>query len=407
MEKVKGILIKSDWLKGLVKVSDLIYYNGPLLSHFQSLSGEDYLFYWVDTDSSFNRWLIINISIEKLQDYLNRKISLYQLITELDSGLVYKVDIDKDIQYHNFELLYIHELPETYLPNINSLYNFESLNQQVDLGSYSKKYNQGIFQAYFGNSEKVGYGTIDAELWAYSLIQFVAINKGLKKDYINKTKRKAKEENIKIDTALLHSASTFHYIGNTRNSFGALFKPVGNEIIFAGTKSYEDKFVEYIIGFYESSNDLEEFKAYISTLDKKVINCYKTLLKTITEAKTNFKLNYVNAISKQELNSDIDYKKAKRILQNLENFEFSDLDEVKITGRFTALNLKTGHYDFEDFEDETNKSKGYLDSERLEVAFKIKWDKIYNVILKRKEELLTGSKEPKISDLLISFVEQD
>lgn len=407
METVKGIPIKSDWLKDLVKVSDLIYYDGPLLSHYQSLSGEDYLFYWVDTDDTFNRWLIINISIVKLQDYLNRKISLLNLITELDAGLVYKVDIDNDIQYHNFELLYIHELPESYLPNKNSFYSFEPLKQQVDLSSYSKKHNQGIFQAYFGNSEKVGYGTIDAELWANSLIQFVAINKGLKKDYINKAKRKAKEENIKIDTALLQGASTFHYIGNTRNSFGALFKPVGNEINFPGTKSTEDKFVEFVIGFYESSNNIEDFKAYISTLDKKVVNSYKSLLKTITGAKTNFKLNYVNAISEHFINSDIDYKKAKVILQNLETLEFSDTDDIKITGRFTALNLKTGHYEFEDFEDETNRSKGYLDSDRLEVAYKIKWDKTYDIIVKRKEELKTGSKDPKITDLLISFVEQD
>jgi len=134
MEKVKGISIKSDWLNDLVKVSDLIYYDGPLLSHYQSLSGEDYLFYWVDTDDTYNRWLIVNISIVKLQDYLNRKISLLNLITELDNGLVYKVDIDKNIQYHNFELLYIYELPETYLPTKNI----------VDVGN--KRYNNHIKQ---------------------------------------------------------------------------------------------------------------------------------------------------------------------------------------------------------------------------------------------------------------------
>jgi hypothetical protein len=407
MEKVNGISLKSEWLKDLVKVSDLIYYDGPLLSHYQSLSGEDYLFYWVDTDDTYNRWLIINISIVKLQDYLNRKISLYQLITELDAGLIYKVDIDKDIQFNNFELLYIYELPETYLPTKNSLYSFEHLKEQVDLSSYSKKHNQGIFQAYFGNSEKVGYGTIDAELWANSLIQIVAINKGLRKDYINKTKHKAKEENIKIDSALLQRASLFQYIGNTRNSFGALFKPVGDEIIFPGTKTTEDKFVEYIIGFYESSNNIDEFKQYISSLDKKVVNSYKSLLKTITGAKTNFKLNYVNAVSNQYASSDINYKKAKTILQNLETLEFSDTADTKITGRFTALNLKTGHYEFEDFEDETNKSKGYLDSDRLQMAFQIKWEKTYDVVIKRKEELKTGIKDPKITDLLISFVEQD
>ena len=31
----------------LIQMSDLIYYDGPLLSHFVSKAGDDYLFYWV------------------------------------------------------------------------------------------------------------------------------------------------------------------------------------------------------------------------------------------------------------------------------------------------------------------------------------------------------------------------
>ena len=407
MEKLHGISIKSDWLNDLVKVSDLIYYEGPLLSHYQSLFGEDYLFYWVDTDDTYNRWLIINVSIIKLQDYLNRKISLYQLITELDAGLVYKVDIDKDIRFHNLELLYIHELPESYLPNKNSLYSFEPIKQQVDLSSYSRKYNQGILQAYFANSKKVGYGTIDADLWANSLIQIVAINKGLRKDYITKTQRKMKDEKRKGDLSVLRKAAAFEYIGNTRNSFGALFKPTVNEIVFPETKTTEDEFVDYIIGFYEASNNIEDFKQYIETVDKKVVASYRGLLKTLSGAETDFKLNYENSLTTHTVNIEIDYHKAQKILHNLEELEFSDTHDVELTGRFVALNLRTGLYEFEDFQDQTNKSKGHLDADRLSVANLIKWDKIYKVIIKRKEELKTGSKDPKITDKLISFVEQE
>ena len=35
--------------------------------------------------------------------------------------------------------IYIYELPESYLPNKNSLYSFEPLKQQVDLSSYTWK----------------------------------------------------------------------------------------------------------------------------------------------------------------------------------------------------------------------------------------------------------------------------
>ena len=407
MEKLNGISLKSEWLYNLVKISDLIYYDGPLLSHYQSATGEDYLFYWVDTDDQYNRWLLFNISIVKLQDYLNGKITLFDLITSIDSGLVYKVDIDEEIQYKNFEILYLNELPNSYLPTQKSFYSFERIKDQIDLDSYSKKYQQGVFQAYFGNSEKVGYGTIDADLFANSLIQFMAINKGLKKDYLNKSRKRAEVEKNKYNNVIAQRATTFKYVGNTRNSFGALFKPIGNEIIFPGTKTSEDNFVEYIIKFYESSKNIDEFKEYIETVDKKVVNSYKSLLKTVTGAKTDFKLNYVNAISEYSVESDINFKEAQQILNNLEILEFSDTNEIKITGKFTSLNLKTGHYEFEDFNDDSERSKGYLDNDRLQMAFQIEWNKIYNVIIKRKEELKTGSKEPKVTDLIISFVEQN
>lgn len=405
MENLKGISVKSDWLYDLVKVSDLIYYEGPLLSHFQSTAGEDYLFYWVDSDELFNRWLIFNVSINKLQEYLNRKVSLLKLITDIDSGLIYKAEIDSNIKFHNVELVYIHNLPENYLPKSNSLYTFQPISLNVDLSNYSRQHNQGIFETHFDNSPKVGYGTIDAEFMANSLIQIITINKGLRKNFINQTKKQANERDIKIDLHALQCATTLEYIGNTRNSFGALFKPITNNIPFPNQLTIEDEFVQYIIGFYESSNDIETFKAYISDVDKAVVNSYKSFLKSIIAAKSRFNLNWVNAISNHKSSTEINIKNANVILHNLETLQFSESNDIKITGKFTALNLKTGHYEFEDFEDETNRSKGYLDSDRLEMAYKIKWDKTYDVIVKRKEELQAGSKDPKITDLLISFIE--
>ena len=37
---------------GFRKIADLIYFEGPFLSHYVSSKGDDYLFYWVDRDDS-------------------------------------------------------------------------------------------------------------------------------------------------------------------------------------------------------------------------------------------------------------------------------------------------------------------------------------------------------------------
>jgi hypothetical protein len=79
-----------------------------------------------------------------------------------------------------------------------------------------------------------------------------------------------------------------------------------------------------------------------------------------------------------------------------------------LTGRFTALNLKTGHYSFESVSKDEKlieTSSGYLDADRREISWKIKWEKSYNVVITRKEEKKTGQKKIKEIDTIVSFTE--
>lgn len=52
MKTINGFSINFDFSK-LIKVADLIYHDGPLLSHYVSNKGENYLFYWVDVPCVF------------------------------------------------------------------------------------------------------------------------------------------------------------------------------------------------------------------------------------------------------------------------------------------------------------------------------------------------------------------
>ena len=69
MKTINGFSINFDFSK-LIKVADLIYYDGPLLSHYVSNKGENYLFYWVDVDNEYNRWVVIRTDIFSIQQYL-------------------------------------------------------------------------------------------------------------------------------------------------------------------------------------------------------------------------------------------------------------------------------------------------------------------------------------------------
>jgi hypothetical protein len=119
MELMDGVLLEDFPLKKLTKISDLIYYDEPLLSHFQSNDNKNYLFFWVDVDDRFNRWLAVEVSKERLEAYLNEKLSLYNIIIEPKDNVIYKFDIDANQNYHNILMLSPEQIPQSYLPDKN------------------------------------------------------------------------------------------------------------------------------------------------------------------------------------------------------------------------------------------------------------------------------------------------
>lgn len=81
----------------LTKVSDLIEFDGPLLSHFINDKNEDFLFLWCDVDQAYNRWVIFKVENFKL---LSEDITVLDMMKD---KVLYCVDIDKDVNYHNIK----------------------------------------------------------------------------------------------------------------------------------------------------------------------------------------------------------------------------------------------------------------------------------------------------------------
>ena len=144
MNTINGFNIKFDFSK-LIKVADLIYFDGPLLSHYMSEKGENYLFHWVDSDDEYNRWVVLRTDIISIQNYLERKINLRSLTVEANDGFVYSVDIDDDLNYTNIKVVPIEALPDDYIPSEESFYTFK-VEDDIDLSALSKKYSSGILE---------------------------------------------------------------------------------------------------------------------------------------------------------------------------------------------------------------------------------------------------------------------
>jgi len=123
MRRIEGYNIDYDF-SSFRKIADLIYFEGPLLSHYVSSKGDDYLFYWVDRDNSDNRWLVLRVNLANLQKYIGKEATLRELIENPNDGYLYSVDVSNDVTYHNVMLVQPSALPDEYLPEEDSYYAF-------------------------------------------------------------------------------------------------------------------------------------------------------------------------------------------------------------------------------------------------------------------------------------------
>ena len=131
--EIKGIKLDTFPLKNLTKVADLIYFDGPLLSHFKNEYGDNYFYYWCDVNENFNRWLIFRVADKSLNGYLSGAISLRELIEKPSDGFVYLVDIDDDLEFHNLQM--VQDLSDDYLPEADSY--FDRSLSEIDYGLIS------------------------------------------------------------------------------------------------------------------------------------------------------------------------------------------------------------------------------------------------------------------------------
>lgn len=404
MKTINGFNLKFDFSK-LIKVADLIYYEGPLLSHYMSSKGENYLFYWVDVDDEYNRWVVIRTDIFSIQQYLEKKVTLHSVITHPNDGFVYTVDIDNDIQYHNIKVIPIDDLPEEYIPTENSYYSFE-VKDDMDLAAISQKYSSGILEIHISGRD-VKYGSIPLNKFAPIIPKIEEIRKSMSSKFIKRVKHlnanleKGAKQNIDRELRL---DTQFEYMYSLAGSIRIILKPINQQVSFSST--YSDDFAQDLIHLFKAGYDKESILSFSGLYDKNVLKKYNDFVSFLNEEDLALGIKWHNANSSISYKQEISTNDAKKILANLSDFEFNNKEEIKLCGRFYLINIRSGNYAFESTEGDDFKSIGYLDEARRQMAYNITFNKTYQVVIERKTIEPVGGKE-KIKDVITSFIETE
>ena len=140
----------------LVRVGDLSYFEGPLLSLFEDISsGHFYLFDWVDRDTKTNRWIIYRVSPKDLLNYLNGKITHLDIFNNRPIKSVFFTDIDcQNRPFYLYDAFELNTIPTIYLPNndiffdLSDCYSFEKI-KSVVIRSHSRQKSENEYSKFF------------------------------------------------------------------------------------------------------------------------------------------------------------------------------------------------------------------------------------------------------------------
>ena len=117
MELLKGkVLLDFTLQHRLVRIVDIINFEGPLLSLYENpANGHLFLYDWIDRDEKLNRWLIYYCKPIKIWEYINQKISHYDLF-DSKTGVCYIIDINSNLHIDNAVRINRETLPDIYFP---------------------------------------------------------------------------------------------------------------------------------------------------------------------------------------------------------------------------------------------------------------------------------------------------
>lgn len=384
MNTIEGInakLIFSD----LVKISDLIFFDGPLLSHYVHKSGTNYLSYWVDCDDESERWLVFNIGLTYLQRYVNGDVSLLDLLKGIENGLIYVVDVNTEGVIIDNKLVQIYDLPESYFPEEDSFFD-QSFQKDADTNAFSEINKSGILEFHF-SGKQVKYGNMPFDIYTNGLEKIGEFTESFSNSFIKLKQEsesfkslKGKEKNEYLN--MLKQNTSFQYMYSLAGSVRVLLRPINLQTYFS--ESSADEYAQEFIRLLKAGTNIHDLEQLAEIYGNDVLDKFSILVEFLKKSKINLGISWNNhclGINKSEMISN---NKIDVILHNL-NSTKEISTEITIKGKFYSLNTRTFSFSFETTENEPQNINGYFDDMVKNQIQTLSFEREYELRLEKKE----------------------
>lgn len=421
MKKVLGINLKELPYKITDFVGTLLFAHYPSTMLYSDENKNPIVKEWVDCseDNSIDRFFYYSVERFNLKKFIDGEMLHIDLIhSSIQSYIVFQ-DI-KENEVLNTTLLSIHSIPVNYRPSIDFSFDYNDSVDVIDIIDYfeldkieikektielvkeiSIKANSETIYIHLNKGKGIGLGTVNTEVFGKTLTHFDKLYKNVALDFLLGNDRGEISLEAKKNEEYLEFTETMIYGEKITASYGFLLRPmISSQIdMFGETKS--QKIATKAFDLIKKSQDTENLHNEYVLHSGFTINSFKKLLEIVIKLQLNIDFNWFDPLNKNQISDNLDYKKANKIITDLDKLAITKSQDFKEKGKFRAVNCDTMHYSFISLGEQ--QYSGYFDKLIKENLVSINFLEIYEIKISRLMIKEAGKQDEKTTDTITSY----
>lgn len=398
-------------LLSTVYPSTVLYYNEQ---------NEPIIVEWLDEDLGLDLYIMYKTTIEALEQFIKGVISHLELIKETDKSKYFRyynyLSEDSTFKQINFnkidkaslpkETVYFNEILSSDYLLIADFFNieFQSDDEKNEyfkvLETFSEESNTGLMRLHLNEGENIAHGTVDTKVLGKLLLGFEDLYHEAAIDIIRGSERKPLIKRLPDDISVIDMSSTEVYVQEAA-SFSIYLKSKIDAL--SESKDYEyvsDEIFSSINEIIRISSDKNKLESIKSSFNSKVFDSLANFSEIILENKVTLDLDYFNSNSDKKLTQSIRPSTAHTIHNNIVSFTKEENSNIKLKGRFTMLNTKTGYFVFHSTG--TGEISGYVSELIKDNMFSFNFRDKYEILILQNKITRLKYDSLKISNTLES-----
>jgi hypothetical protein len=393
MEPLNGQLALTHPLRELQKRADLVFFDGPLLSLFENKDGDPYFFIWADVDRDTNRWVVFRTASAGLSAFLNKNVTLRELVTHPSDGFLYVADLNAASDFGDVWIIPAAELPVAYLPASNSYYEFEPIAEQFDLQSLAERYRSPLLDLHLIKGKGVRFGTADVITLGSVLKSTGELAESVAIDLFGS--RRGIQGLAREDARVY---GQFEYITRKAASFSAILRPLATQVTLPDFADRTSEVIDVVLELISTSDNYEALKRVADKYQDSVLRHLEELVTDVQERDLALEVRWASPTQEEFKIARLDPVISGRILDNINRLEEDEAEGFWNQGAFLAVDIKLRTYRF--LSQAGRESTGHFGVKLGYPLSHISFELEYRVFINRRFVKRTGQKRRRSLEVI-------